>query len=208
MKNTCFANYFYNYTSLPSRGILYFRLQVYKSPGQSWDFEVQSFTFLKPSAQKADLMLRSVFIGGKCFRPRECWMIYRGPGFLRLFDHPLSPLSRVSFSVFLCSWSILLTRKGGGGGGKREAKSSDREKAWPSKTLCSDHKKGFCHTCQIWFSYLSICWMSDDISEVWLIVCLEDGRDWLEDGRDGVEDGCDWVEDGRDWVEDGRDGIE
>ncbi len=76
---------------------------------------------------------------GTIVKTSEYWMIYRGPGFLAVIWFGSSPTdlphlpsaSCPSFSVFLhvCRRSSLLTWEGGRGW---EAKSNDREKAWPS----------------------------------------------------------------------------
>ncbi len=76
----------------------------------------------------------------KCFyRPKEYWMIYRGPGFLVVKSFgssptcsPHYPVSKLSIflSLPVCRRSSIVTWDGGGGGGG--AKSCDRQKAWSS----------------------------------------------------------------------------
>jgi hypothetical protein len=76
----------------------------------------------------------------KCiYRPKEYWMIYRGPGFLVVKSFgssptcsPYYPVSKVSIflSLPVCRRSSIVTWDGGGGGGG--AKSCDRQKAWSS----------------------------------------------------------------------------
>ncbi len=66
--------------------------------------------------------------------PREDWIIYRGPGFLKvvLFDStPISlpSASCLAFSAFLCVAGPAYWR---GRRGWQGAKSYDRNKAWPS----------------------------------------------------------------------------
>jgi hypothetical protein len=77
---------------------------------------------------------------GTIVETSDYWMIYRGPGFLAVIWFVSSPTdlphlpsaSCPSFSVFLHVLPVKLTYVRGGKGVGWEAKSNDREKAWPS----------------------------------------------------------------------------